>query len=182
MRIQLAMEKLIWALQKADKKGYLDENLKATLKPFMLPPRQIGDVLLDLKPYGNSQRLHILIQILQETRPVPPHQLYAETCMVEVVGGTGVTNEEYTAIPEGVKDVDHVGNLHNNSDVRQKRGAHWVTSPEGEPRLKRARQREVHYGEGHISVMIRFSSAMRIASIIENLLDRSLKEEFLTEK
>ena len=102
--------------------------------------------------------------------------------MLEVVGETGVTNEEYTATPEGVTGVDHVGNLNNNSDVRQKRVAHWVTSPEGEPGLKRARLSEVHYGKGHISVMIRFSSAMSIASIIENLLERSLKGEFPTEK
>ena len=72
VEFKLAVEKLIWVFQKAEKKGHLDENLKATLKPFMLPPRQVGDVTLDLKSYGNTQRLHILMHIFEVTRPTTP--------------------------------------------------------------------------------------------------------------
>ena len=179
---KLAVEKFIWALQKADKKGYLDENVKTTLKPFMLPPRQVGHFHLDRKPYENTKRMHMLIKILQESTPVPPHLLYAEKCMVEVVGETGVTDEEYTAPPEGITDRQHPENLNNNSGVRQKRVANWVMSFQEEPGLKRARLHEVHYGKGHNGVIIRFSSAMDIASVIENLLAQSLKENFPTEK
>ena len=65
-KLKLVVEKLVWVLQKAEQKGYLDENLKATLKPFIIP-RQVNDFHLDPKPYENTKRMHILIQILQDT-------------------------------------------------------------------------------------------------------------------
>ena len=124
----------------------------------------------------------MLIQTLQESTPVPPHLLYAETCMVEVVAEVGVTDAEYTAPPEGITDRQHPDNLNNNSGVRQKRVRDWVMSLKEQPGLKRARLHEVHYGKGHNSVIIRFSPAMDIAAVIENLLAQSTKENFPTKK
>ena len=59
-----AVEKLMWVIRKAGEQDYLDENLKCFLQPFM-KPRQLNNFHEDPKPYDNSKRIHMLIQILQ---------------------------------------------------------------------------------------------------------------------
>ena len=166
-----AVEMLMWVIEKSGGQEYKESLLKRMLQPFMKPP-QLNNFHEDPKPYDNSKRMHMLIQILTEYKPMAPHLLYKEVCMIELTGEVGCTDGQYTHPPEGLPP-QHPDRVVPNTKFRQTRVREWVASPEDQPGLKKARLHKVEYGQGHNSGIIRSSSAWDLAVVMQDLLTKS---------